>query len=180
YLAEALDERPGVDAILVPVSIVYDQLHEVGAMAAEQRGAAKRTEGMRWLARYMRDQRSEAGMARVRFGEPFSLRAALEESEPGGARLEKVAFRVCAQINEVTPVTANSLVTYALLATRDRALTLDQVADVVAPIAAYLESRQVPAPIEELRTRASLQRTLERLAEARVTCCYNEGTEPVY
>jgi glycerol-3-phosphate O-acyltransferase len=180
YLAEALDDRPGVDAVLVPVSIVYDQLHEAGAMAAEQRGAVKSAEGMRWLARYMRDQRSDSGVARVRFGEPFSLRAALAESEPGGSGLEKVAFRVCAGINKATAVTANSLVTYALLATRDRALTLEQVSDVVAPLAAYLESRDLPAPIQELRTRASLRETLERLAEARVTRCYDEGTEAVY
>jgi len=180
YLAEALEDRPELDAILVPVSIVYDQLHEVGAMAAEQHGAAKRAEGIRWLTRYMRDQRGDSGMARVRFGEPFSLRAALEESEPGGARLEKIAFRVCAGINKATAVTANSLVTYALLATRDRALTLDQVADVVAPIAEYLESRDLPAPIQELRTRASLKETLDRLVEARVARCYDEGTEPVY
>jgi glycerol-3-phosphate O-acyltransferase len=180
YLAEALDDRPERDAVLVPVSIVYDELHEVGAMAAEQHGVAKRAEGMRWLARYVRDQRSASGMARVRFGEPISLRAALEEPDAAGARLEKVAFRVCAEINRVTAVTANSLVTYALLATRDRALTLEQVADVVAPLASYLESRDLPAPIGELRTTRSLRGTLDRLTELRVTRCYDSGTEPIY
>jgi glycerol-3-phosphate O-acyltransferase len=180
YLAEALEDRPGLDATLVPVSIVYDQLHEVGAMAAEQGGAAKRTEGVRWLARYMRDQRRNVGVAQVRFGEPFSLREALDEAGPGGARLEKVAFRVCVGINRASPATATSLVTFALLTTGDRALTLEQVADAVAPLAEYLDSRGVPVPVRELRTLDGLRETLERLAEAHVVRCYAAGLQPVY
>ncbi len=181
YLAGALDERPELDAVLVPVSIVYDQLHEVGAMVAEQRGgAAQRTEGLRWLARYARAQRRNVGVARVRFGAPFALRSALAQAGPGGPRLEKVAFRVCAGINEATAVTANSLVTFALLTTRDRALTLDQVADVVAPLTGYLRSRGVSMPRAELESHSGLCDTLDRLAEARVVRMYARGTEPVF
>lgn len=181
YLAGALDERPELDAVLVPVSIVYDQLHEVGAMVAEQRGgAAQRTEGLRWLARYARAQRRNVGVARVSFGEPFALRSALAQSGSGGPRLEKVAFRVCDGINAATAVTANSLVTFALLSTRDRALTLDQVADVVAPLTGYLRSRGVSVPRVELETHSGLCDTLERLAEARVVRMYDRGTEPVF
>jgi len=179
YLAEALDDRPGLDAVLVPVSIVYDQLHEVGAMAAEQKGAAKRTEGLRWLARYLRDQRHASGVARVRFGEPFSLRQALG-APGGGARLEKVAFRVCAGINSATPATSTSLVTFALLTTGDRALTLDQMADVVAPMAELLTERGVAVPAHELRTQWGLCETLDRLTEAGVVRMYAEGSEPVF
>ncbi len=178
YLAEALDDRPELDAVLVPVSIVYDQLHEVGAMAAEQKGAAKRTEGMRWLARYFRDQRRASGVARVRFGEPFSLRQALGST--GGARLEKVAFRVCAGINSATPATSTSLVTFALQTTGDRALTLDQMADVVAPLAELMESRGVAVPVHELRTQWGLCETLDRLTEAGVARMYADGSEPVF
>lgn len=46
YLVSALEDRPELDAVLVPVSIAYDQLHEVGAMAAEQRGGEKKAEGL--------------------------------------------------------------------------------------------------------------------------------------
>lgn len=180
YLVSALEERPELDAILVPVSIVYDQLHEVGAMAAEQRGAAKKAEGLGWLLGYFRDQRRHIGTARVRFAEPFALRQALADAGPGRAQLEKVAFRVCAGINRVTPATATSLATFALLWAQDRALTLQQVREVVAPLADYLEARGIPVPIAELRTRHGLRMTLDRLAEAGVVTIYDGGTEPVF
>ncbi|MDQ4118174.1 MAG: glycerol-3-phosphate 1-O-acyltransferase [Actinomycetota bacterium] len=180
YLAAALQDRPGLDAILVPVSIVYDQLHEVGAMAAEQRGGEKKAEGLGWLAGYFRDQRRHIGTARVRFAEPISLRQALAESGDGSAQLEKIAFRVCAGINRVSPATATSLVTFALLTARDRALTLEQVRDVVAPLADYLDARGVPVPVAELRTRHGLRMTLDRLAGAHVVSIYEGGTEPVF
>ncbi|WP_226357798.1 glycerol-3-phosphate 1-O-acyltransferase [Pseudonocardia sp. ICBG601] len=180
YLVSALEERPELDAVLVPVSIVYDQLHEVGAMAAEQRGGQKKAEGLGWLFGYFRDQRRHIGTARVRFAEPFALRRALEDAGPGRAQLEKVAFRVCAGINRVTPATATSLATFALLWAQDRALTLQQVREVVAPLADYLEARGIPVPIAELRTRHGLRMTLDRLAEAGVVTVYDAGTEPVF
>ncbi|GAA1398633.1 glycerol-3-phosphate 1-O-acyltransferase [Pseudonocardia kongjuensis] len=180
YLVAAMEDRPELDAVLVPVSIVYDQLHEVGAMAAEQRGGEKKAEGLGWLYGYFRDQRRHVGTARVRFAEPLSLRRALADAGDGSARLEKVAFRVCAGINRVTPATATSLATFALLSARDRALTLQQVREVVAPLADYLEARGVPVPIAELRTRHGLRMTLDRLAEAGVVTIYSGGTEPVF
>ncbi|MFP5072009.1 glycerol-3-phosphate 1-O-acyltransferase [Pseudonocardia nantongensis] len=180
YLSSAIEERPELDAVLVPVSIVYDQLHEVGAMAAEQRGGIKKAEGLGWLYGYFRDQRRHIGTAQVRLAEPFSLRTALDDAGDGPAQLEKVAFRVCAGINRVTPATATSLATFALLSARDRALNLQQVRDVVAPLADYLESREVPVPIAELRTRHGLRMTLDRLAEAGVVTVYEGGTEPVF
>ncbi len=180
YLAAAMEERPDVDPLLVPVSIVYDQLHEVGAMAAEQRGAAKPAEGWQWLARYVRDQRRNIGTAQLRIGEPFSFREALAESDPGSAQLEKVAFRVCAEINRITPVTATSLVTFALLSARDRALTLPQICDVVAPLVDYLQSRDIPVPAQDLRSIDGLRRALDELAAADVVGRYERGTEPVF
>jgi glycerol-3-phosphate O-acyltransferase len=180
YLAAALEDRPEVDPLLVPVSIVYDQLHEVGAMADEQRGAAKKAEGWRWLARYARDQRRNIGTARIQVGEPIPLRSALAEAGPGAARLEKVAFRVCAEINRISPVTATSLVTFALLSARDRALTPRQVRDVVAPLVEYLRSRDIPVPVAELRFPWGLRNTLDRLVDAQVVSVYEDGDEPVF
>lgn len=180
YVVAAMQDRPGLDAILVPVSIAYDQLHEVGAMAAEQAGGEKRAEGLGWLYHYFRDQSRHIGTARVRIAEPLSLRQALADAGEGPAQLEKVAFRVCAGINGVTPATATSLATFALLSARDRALTLQQVREVVAPLADYLEAREVAVPVAELRTRHGLRMTLDRLAEAGVVTVYEGGTEPVF
>ena len=46
YVAEAVARGRAEDAYLVPVAITYDQLREVSAMAAEQGGAAKKSEGL--------------------------------------------------------------------------------------------------------------------------------------
>jgi len=55
-VAEAIEQGRVDDVYLVPVSITYDQLREVSAMAAEQVGAPKKGEGVAWLARYARAQ----------------------------------------------------------------------------------------------------------------------------
>ena len=84
YVAEAIARGRAEDAWLVPVSITYDQLREVSAMAAEQAGAAKKAEGLGWLAGYARGQLARIGTVHVRFAEPLSLRAALPPGGPDG------------------------------------------------------------------------------------------------
>ncbi|MCW3040895.1 MAG: hypothetical protein JWM31_2800 [Solirubrobacterales bacterium] len=179
YLVRALEDGRADDVILVPVSIVYDQLSEVGAMAEEQRGAKKSGEGLRWLATYIRAQRDNIGRAQVVFGEAFSLRGALDEAGEE-AKLEKVAFRVCDGINRATPVTSTSLVTFALLGTRDRAFTFHQVQRIVARVLDLMEERGVAGPVRELRHDVALRRTLQQLCGADVVHCYDGGTEPVW
>jgi glycerol-3-phosphate O-acyltransferase len=180
YLVAALDDGRADNVYLVPTSITYEQLEEVGAMAAEQSGTRKQAEGLRWLAAYAKAQRRNVGSARVRFGEPISLRDALDVAGPGPAQLEKVAFTVCDGINRVTPVTASSLVTFALLGVRDRALTLEQVARVTAPLLEYFERRGIAGPLSELARPGGVRRALDALVRADVVSCYSEGTEPVW
>ncbi len=186
YLAEAVERGRADDAYLVPVSITYDQLREASAMAAEQGGAAKKAEGLSWLASYARGQLLRIGTAQVRFAEPLSLREALAA---GGApadrdawrlRLQKVAFEVSVRINRVTPATATALVTFALLGVRDRALTLGQVRRVLEPLRAYLAERGLPHSGAALRTETGVRRVLGALAEQHVVTVYDGGEEPVY
>jgi glycerol-3-phosphate O-acyltransferase len=180
YLVRALEDDRAEDVILVPVSIVYDQLSEVGAMAEEQVGAAKSNEGLRWMADYIRAQRTNVGTAQVRFGDAFSLRRALDDAGDDGVQLEKVAFRVLDGINRATPITSTSLVTFALLGTRDRAFTFEQVARVVAPLLDLVEERAIPGPVQGLRRTHGLRNTLGELAAAGVVQCYDGGIEPVW
>ena len=100
------------------------------------RAPAKKAEGLGWLAKYVRAQSRRTGVADVRFGEPFSLRERLDESDP--LAMEKVAFEICDRINRTTPVVATSLVTLALLGVRDRALTLPEVRSVLEPLLDYV------------------------------------------
>ncbi|WP_306364610.1 glycerol-3-phosphate 1-O-acyltransferase [Nocardia sp. CC227C] len=93
YLAAALRSGRVDDVMLVPVSITYERLNEIGAIADEQTGGKKQPEGLAWLARYVRNQQHSAGHVYVRFGEPLSARERLiahgdplvEPTDPGAA-----------------------------------------------------------------------------------------------
>ena len=186
YVAEAVAHGRAADAYLVPVAITYDQLREVSSMAAEQGGAAKKREGLGWLASYARGQLTRIGTVHVRFAEPLSLRQALgparDDRDPDSWRLalQKVAFEVAVRINRVTPATATALVTLALLGVRDRALTLGQVRGVLEPLRAYLAERGLPYSGDALRTDAGVRRVLGALAQQKVVTIYPGGEEPVY
>ncbi|MCD2193764.1 glycerol-3-phosphate 1-O-acyltransferase [Actinomycetospora endophytica] len=179
YLTGALDDGRAPDVQLVPTSLVYDRMFEVDAMAAEQGGEGKSAEGLGWLARYVRGQVSNSGTARVRFGEPFSLREALEEAGEGKARLEKVAFTICDGINRATPATPTALVTFALLGAGGRALTLDQIRVTTEPLLDHLDRLGRPGPREGLRGEG-IERTLDRLVSGQVADRYAGGEEPVW
>ncbi len=184
YLARALDDGRAPDVQLVPTSIVYDRLYELDAMAAEQGGAGKSAEGLGWLARYVRGQARNHGTARVRFGEPFSLAEALAEAGEGadgkgGARLEKVAFTICDGINRATPATPTALVTFALLGTGGRALTLDQIRVSTEPLLDHLDRLGRPGPRGDL-TGDGIERTLDRLVTGEVVERYDGGDETVW
>ena len=99
YVADAVERGRVDDVLLVPVSITYDQLREVSLMAAEQGGAAKRGEGLSWLASYAREQVSTPlGTVTSRFAEPLSLAAALRgrrgPGRPGRAAADAAEGRV--------------------------------------------------------------------------------------
>jgi len=185
YLVDAFDDER--DLLLVPVSITYDQLHEIGMMAAEEGGAAKGKEGLAWMREYLRRQRQWIGGVHVRFGEPLSLREALAPAGAGGDAgsgrwtVEKIAFAVFQRINQATPVTAPALTALALLGVRDRALTLAEVCAVVHPLLDYAAQRGLPsADLEFLRSDAGVGAVLADLGRSGVVRVYTQGNEPVY
>jgi glycerol-3-phosphate O-acyltransferase len=186
YVAEAVARGRARDACLVPVAITYDQLREVSAMAAEQGGAAKKPEGLSWLASYARGQLTRVGTVYVCFAEPISVADALgpggQGDDPDARRLavQKMAFEVAVRINRVTPVTATALVTLALLGVRDRALTLGQVRGVLEPLCSFLAERGLPYSGDVLRTETGVQQVLDALAQQNVVTIYTGGEEPVY
>ncbi|MBD8052300.1 glycerol-3-phosphate 1-O-acyltransferase [Rhodococcus ruber] len=198
YVANAIRGGRVEDAMLVPVSITYEGLAEVAAVAAEQTGAQKKPEGLTWLAKYARNQRRRAGNVYVRFGEPLSMRSQLtasgdpdlsgepaadeaEHTERSRKALQKVAFEVAVGINCHTPVTVNCLVTLALLGVRDRALTLDEVRAVIAPVRRYIDARGIPqGELGVLDIEGGLESVLSALSDAGVVTTYAGGDEPVY
>ncbi|WP_024800734.1 glycerol-3-phosphate 1-O-acyltransferase [Nocardia sp. BMG51109] len=200
YLAAAVRSRRVDDVMLVPVSITYERLNELGAIATEQSGGAKKPEGLTWLARYVRNQQHSAGHVYLRFGAALSARERLaahgdpltpdpgpgvtaepETRERERAAVQRLAFEVAVGINAVTPIAANALVTLVLLGVHERALTLSEVRGVLAPVRDYIRRRGLPSgELDTLGDDHGLAVVLEQLSLARVVTVYRGGLEPVY
>lgn len=181
------------DVHLIPVAIAYDQIQDVGAYTAEQRGGAKQKESFGWFVNVVRGLRRRFGDIHIRFGEPVSLATMLGPpdplAEPGTKSeedeqtlaVQKLAFEVSFRINDVTPMTPTSLVTLALLGRGDRALSVPEMVVALGNLVTYIRRRRLPTTGEiDLDTEAGVQRVLDALVDSGVVTRYAEGPEPVY
>jgi glycerol-3-phosphate O-acyltransferase len=176
YLVEAAEDT---DVMLIPTSIVYDQLYEVEAMAAEEHGAAKTPESLSWLVGYARAQGRGFGKVRVQFGEPMSLQEALAQASDHP--VERVAIEVMHRINRATSITETALTAFALLGIEDRALTLTEIRATLDPLLGYVGQRQLPVTGQlDLHTERGVLQALDALARHGVASRYSGGTEPVW
>ncbi|MGH3969372.1 MAG: 1-acyl-sn-glycerol-3-phosphate acyltransferase, partial [Mycobacterium sp.] len=179
YVLDAVEAVDGPEAFIIPVSVVYDQLHEVSMMTSELRGGTKRPENVRWLIAFARQQGQQLGNAYVDFGEPIPVReriAALR-AEDAPRSTERVAVEVCHRINRATPMTATSMVCSALLSA-DRAMSLPQVQAALKPLATYATRRgwHVAGRADP----GTLEATLKELVDSGVVDVYDGGTETVW
>jgi glycerol-3-phosphate O-acyltransferase len=186
YVTDAVESLQSERAVLVPVSILFDQLplHEVKLMASEARGLPKKPENMRWLVSYARGLRHRLGHIYINFGTPVPLYDRLSTLRAEGLNdrqvLERIALDICHRINRITPVSATAAVCVAMLGA-DRALTLDEVCATAAPLAHYLDARGWPiAGGADLTDRATVSRTLHDLVASGVLTCYAGGPEAVW
>ena len=186
YLVDAVEAVEGPEAMIVPMSIVYDQLpqREVAVTTSEALGQRKPPENMRWLLGYAWGSRQRLGRAFLDVGEPLGLRQRLAEvrAEDQAAKyaVERVALEVSHRINRAAPVTPTAAVCVALLAV-DRALTLDGVLDTVRPLADYFRQRGWRvAGAADLTDRSTVRRTLQELVASGVLRSYAEGDEAVW
>jgi len=176
------------DVVLIPTSIAYDQIQDVGAYAAEQRGGAKEKESFGWMVRVLRSMRRRYGRIYVNFGEPISVADTVSryesgyEPEPEESNLEvqKLAFEVAVRINRVTPITPISLVTIALLGT-DRAVTVDETVTMLSGLVGHVERRGLPIsePIN-LSDPGVVSSALDALVDHGVVSRAEGGRETVY
>ncbi|OFW65918.1 MAG: hypothetical protein A2Z12_08020 [Actinobacteria bacterium RBG_16_68_21] len=188
YVADSWRRGSCDDVVLIPTSIAYDQIQDVGAHAAEQRGAAKERESFSWMVKVIRSLRRRYGRIHLGFGEPVHLSEFLEryppgyEPDPEASHLEiaKLAFEVSVRINRVTPITPISLVTVALLGA-DRALTVGEAHDAVRDLISFVAARELPVTEHvDLDDLGWVETALEALVEHRVVTRLVGGTDTVY
>lgn len=189
YVVDSYCRNKAEDVLLVPVSIVYDQLQDVGTYVAEQAGAKKAPESFGFFLKYLEALRQPWGQVSMNFGEPVSLRAALGPPEAAPAAgsdsrhlsVQKLAFETCVRINAVTPITPTALVAFALLGVGDRWLTVPEIVTRLEAVVEYAARRELPTsrPLD-LDTAAGVSHTLGELIRHDVVTCFAEGPEPVY
>ena len=194
YLSGRVD-----DIVLLPVSITFDQLHEISEYADYAQGGTKKPEGFGWLYGFIKAQGArQYGKVYVRFDEPLLLSSFLGPvggavardpagADPAGRRLalQKTAFEVAWRINQGMPVTATALVTTVLLAMQGAGLTFGQIRLGLADGMDYLESRSVPRTASaRALTGASgsgaVRATLDALVAGGVVSFVGEGRDPVW
>jgi glycerol-3-phosphate O-acyltransferase len=191
YAADAYLSGRVDDLLLLPVSVTFDQLHEISEYAEYARGAQKKPEGFGWLYHFVKAQGARHyGKVYVRFGEPVPLSAFLGPpggpvaSDPDARRLAltKIAFEVAWRINQGMPVTATALITTILLAMHGAALTFDQIKLALADALDYLASRAIPrtASVPALAAADPVHATLDALVAGGLVTCAADGREPVW
>ena len=98
YVVDSYVRAASTDMILMPISIAYDQVPEVGDYIAEQKGVGKRPESASWFMQYISGLRNPFGRIHVRFGEGVKLSEVLGEPHPdlrvGALDVQKIAFRL--------------------------------------------------------------------------------------
>ena len=191
YAADAYLQGRVDDIMLLPVSITFDQLHEIAEYADYARGGQKKPEGFGWLYSFIKAQGAQHyGKIYVRFGEPVSLSAFLGPpdgpiaTDPAARRLalQKTAFEVAWRINQGMPVTATAAVATILLAMQGAALTFGQIRLGLADALDYLDSRSVPttASLRALSAPGPVRATLDALVAGGLVSYVRDGREPVW
>jgi glycerol-3-phosphate O-acyltransferase len=203
YLSGRVD-----DIVLLPVSITFDQLHEISEYADYAKGGTKKPEGFGWLYGFIKAQGARHyGKVYVRFDEPVLMSSFLGPvggavardpagTDPAGRRLalQKTAFEVAWRINQGMPVTATALVTTVLLAMQGAGLTFGQIRLGLADGMNYLESRSVPRTTSaralteasgssgssRVSGSAAVRATLDALVAGGVVSYVAEGRDPVW
>ncbi len=184
YVADSFRRGTSDEVYLIPISIGYDQIVDLDSYSAEQRGEGKETEGAGWLVRTVQRLKHRSGKVHVRFGEPLSLAKEVSlASEPDEQTLaiQKLAFEVSRRINEVTPITPTSLVTIALLANEQRALSLDEITTRLVELSRYIEERKLPSTFADaIDTKREVDTVLQALVQQDIVSVFEGGPDRVW
>jgi glycerol-3-phosphate O-acyltransferase len=191
YVADAYLDGRSDDILLQPVSISFDQLHEIAEYAAYARGGEKTPEGLRWLYNFLKAQgERNYGKIYVRFPEAVSMREYLGApqapmtSDEAAKRLalQRMAIECAWRILRATPINATGLVSALLLATHGSALTLDQLHHTLQDSLDYLDRKQTPVTNSALRLRThdGVKAAADALSNGHPVTRVDGGREPVW
>ncbi len=153
---QALQQGQTRPISIVPVYIGYEHVIEVDTYAKELRGAEKEKENAGLVLRVIKKLRN-FGKAYVNFGEPITLSNYLNQHYPEwkeqqqndderpawvNSAVDSISNQVMVNINNAAAVNAMNLIGTALLSSRQRALSKEQLLEQLASYQSFLH--QVP------------------------------------
>ena len=185
YVADSYLRQSTTDMVLLPVSVAYDQVPEVGDYIAEQRGVSKRPESASWFMQYISGLKNPFGKIHVRFGQGVALSQVIGEPRPGmklsSLDIQKIAFQLAVDTNSVTPVLGSGLIAYVLSEHGTRAYFLSELQTELRAMLKYVRARSLPtAGIVELDDDEQLQVVLGQMVQTGLLQRFDEGSEPMY
>lgn len=182
YTVDSWRRGKAEDLLLIPVSIAYDQIQDLGSYASEARGAGKEKESVGWALSAIRSLRRRYGNIHVRFGEPVSVAKAMTgtEDDENSTDLAKLGFQVMYRISQVTPITPAAVVAIALLEAEGMARSLSDLAAACGELDEFIEQHRLPTTEHlALESPSEVARVLSLLAEHGNVSSFS-GIEQVY
>jgi len=189
YVVEAAAKENMRDLTLVPISIYYDLIAELGDYAAEQTGATKRKESLAWFTGYLRSLRKPLGRISLGFGKPVVIDTATPEItkslETGGdsfsVELQKLAFQASVNVNEVTAITPSALIALALTGAAPKALTEEELGAQMIALRDWIKERGYPLTEDLINSdRKRMRAVASAMIDMGVVSRYDAGPEAVY
>ncbi len=179
WVVDAFKRRKADDVYLIPVSIAYDHIHEVGAYVAEVTGGTKEKESFVWALKFYRSLRRRYGDIHIRFAEPLSVAQSIGSGDE--LDVQKLAFEVMYRISMATPVTPTALVATVMLASRGAARDLPSIAGDCRQLARYIEGRDLPTTVPSLpSTEPEVASTLDLMVDHKLVTRLQVGRRVVF
>ncbi len=162
----------------LPVAITYDRVIEQKSYTKELEGGQKTAEGpshLLGLTKFMKGQKSRYGSIYIRFGTPVPSCGVGEAPED----LDRLAQRICREINRRIVVTPAAVAAAALLAVPDRGVTYPELRLNAKALLACLEAKgvEIPGKLAESPL-AVLKDAVTRLEQLKLVVSHDESLEP--
>ena len=189
YVVEAAAKENMKNLTIVPISIYYDLIAELGDYAREQTGAAKRKESIAWFADYLRSLRKPLGRISFGIGDPVTVDATQDtftqaingDTEQFSIELQKLAFDASVKANDVTPLTPSALISLILTGAAPQALTVNETSNEIAELIEWAKARDLPMTDELADVdRTRINHFAEAMEEIGVVSRYDGGHEAVF
>lgn len=150
WVIDACHRAASDDALLVPVTISFDQIPEIDDYIAMQRGMPKRKESLKWFVDYITGMQANYGRIYVRFAEPVTLSTPVEipremlPADADKARVQVLAYEVCSRIEHAKPINATDVISLVMLGANNRRLSAETIAARAGEIVDVAEQRKLP------------------------------------